>query len=111
MRAAWTICLAALALAACSGAERELAHRIGAREGGQYGQVVVRLSPRAPGAGYVFEDGVEGGAVPAQFLPAVERGIQDVLTREGFAGHPITDIPAELHDGSYHDVDSSEDAL
>jgi elongation factor G len=81
------------------------------RERGQYGHVVIRLSPRPPAAGYLFEDHVKRGAVPAQYLPAIDDGIQHVLTSEGFAGHPISDVRVELLDGSYHDVDSSDEAF
>ena len=97
------------ALSCIAGGEAKHARQT--REGGEYGHVVIRLYPGAPGTGFSFEDHVEGGAVPTRFIPAVDRGIQDVLAREGFAGYPIADVRAELHDGSYHDIDSSEHAF
>jgi elongation factor G len=78
---------------------------------GEYGHVKIRLHPREVGAGYLFENRVLGGAVPAQFIQAVDEGIQDALDHGGIAGYPIHDVRAELHDGSYHDVDSSEAAF
>ena len=92
-------------------ADGEAKHARQTSEGGEYGHVVIRLSPRAPGTGYIFENRVQGGAVPVPFIPAVEQGIQGVLTREGFAGYPVADVRAELHDGSYHDIDSSAHAF
>lgn len=78
--------------------------------GGLYAHVVIRLSPRPPGAGYVFE-GRGRGEVPAQWVAAVDSGIRDVLSHEGLDGHPITDVRVELCGGSYHDTDSSDAAF
>ena len=78
---------------------------------GQYGDVHVRFSPNERGAGYEFIDSVVGGVVPRQFIPHVDKGIQDALEKGVIAGFPVVDVKAELHFGSYHDVDSSEMAF
>ncbi|MDI6740896.1 MAG: elongation factor G, partial [Candidatus Edwardsbacteria bacterium] len=74
---------------------------------GQYGHVVLRLEPRACGAGFEFEDAIVGGVVPNNFIPSVEKGIRAGLIEGALAGYQIVDIKATLHFGSYHDVDSS----
>ena len=74
---------------------------------GQYGHVVMEFEPN-PGKGFEFVDKVVGGRIPREFIPAVEKGIKEALTRGIQAGYPIVDIKATLLDGSYHDVDSSE---
>jgi elongation factor G len=74
---------------------------------GQYGHVVMEFSPN-PGKGFEFVDSIVGGRIPREFIPAVQKGIQEALTRGIQAGYPIVDVKAELLDGSYHDVDSSE---
>ena len=79
--------------------------------GGEYAHVKIRLHPRQPGAGYMFENHVEGGAVPASFIPAVAEGIEVALSRGAIAGYAIHDVRAELYDGSYHDVGSSAAAF
>jgi elongation factor G len=66
------------------------------------------LSPGEPGSGYVFEDAVVGGRIPREFIPAVDKGVKEALTRGVVAGYPVTDVKVKLTDGSYHDVDSSE---
>ncbi|MFZ5623496.1 MAG: elongation factor G [Gemmatimonadota bacterium] len=78
---------------------------------GQYGDCWIRLSPRPRGAGYEFVDSIVGGAIPSKFIPAVDRGIQEAATRGVVAGYPVVDFRAECFDGSYHDVDSSEQAF
>jgi elongation factor G len=78
---------------------------------GQYGHVLMRLIPQEPGAGYVFENQVTGGRIPREYIPAVDKGIKEALTRGVVAGYPMVDIKVELYDGSYHDVDSSEFAF
>jgi elongation factor G len=77
---------------------------------GQYGHVKVRVFPGEPGAGYIFENHVLGGAIPDRFIGAVEEGFRDAASR-GVRGYPFRDIRVELHDGSYHDVDSSHEAF
>ncbi|MBI5422273.1 elongation factor G, partial [Candidatus Peregrinibacteria bacterium] len=75
---------------------------------GQYGHVLIRVMPNEPGKGYEFIDSVVGGRIPREFVPAVNKGIEEALTRGIVAGYPVTDVKVELYDGSYHDVDSSE---
>jgi elongation factor G len=78
---------------------------------GQYGHVIVEFTPQERGAGYVFEDKIVGGAVPREYIPAVDKGIRDSMVTGGLAGFPIVDLKAALVDGSFHDVDSSEMAF
>lgn len=78
---------------------------------GQYGHVYLRISPQEPGEGYEFKDSIVGGRIPKEYIPAVNKGIGESMTRGVIAGYPMVDIKAELYDGSYHDVDSSEMAF
>ncbi|MBI5137253.1 MAG: elongation factor G [Nitrospirae bacterium] len=78
---------------------------------GQYGHVRLRLSPRKPGEGFQFVNGVVGGVVPREYIPAVQKGIEEALQTGVLAGFPVVDFQAELYDGSYHEVDSSEMAF
>ncbi|VFR17308.1 Translation elongation factor G [plant metagenome] len=78
---------------------------------GQYGHVVLRLEPQAAGAGYAFVDAIKGGVVPREFIPAVDKGIQDTLGSGVLAGYPVVDLKVTLTFGSYHDVDSNENAF
>lgn len=78
---------------------------------GQFGDVWVRFEPRPRGAGFEFANEVKGGSVPRNFVPAVERGIQEAMARGVLAGYPLTDIRAALDDGSSHSVDSSDFAF
>jgi elongation factor G len=78
---------------------------------GQYGHVVIDLEPAAPGEGYEFIDKIVGGKIPREYIPAVDLGIQEAMESGGLAGYPVVDIRIVLHDGSYHDVDSSEMAF
>jgi elongation factor G len=78
---------------------------------GQYGHVVLTLEPMAPGQGYQFVDAIKGGVVPREFIPAVDKGIQESLRSGVLAGFPVVDVKATLTFGSYHDVDSNENAF
>jgi elongation factor G len=78
---------------------------------GQFGHVYLTLEPNEPGAGYAFESKVVGGAVPREFIPAVDEGVREALEGGVLAGYPMVDVKVELVDGSYHDVDSSEVAF
>ena len=78
---------------------------------GQYGHVKIHVEPNEPGAGYVFENKVVGGAIPKEYIPAVDAGIQGALTSGILAGYQVVDIKVTLYDGSYHEVDSSEMAF
>jgi len=75
---------------------------------GQFGDCWVRFGPRARGAGYEFVDEIVGGSIPRQFIPAVDRGIQEAAVRGIIAGFPLVDFRVEVFDGSYHSVDSNE---
>ena len=78
---------------------------------GQYGHVWLRLEPREPGAGYEFINGIVGGVVPKEYIPAVDKGIQEQMKNGVIAGYPVVDVKVTLYDGSYHDVDSNEMAF
>jgi len=78
---------------------------------GQYGHVVLDLEPRPHGAGYEFVDAIKGGVVPREFIPAVDKGIRETLNAGVLAGYPVVDVKATLVFGSYHDVDSNENAF
>ncbi len=91
-----------------SEAEGRFVRQSGGR--GQYGHVKIKIEP-APGAGYVFEDGIVGGRIPKEFITAVERGIGEALEGGVLAGFPMSDVKVRLYDGSYHEVDSSEMAF
>ncbi len=78
---------------------------------GQYGDAIINLIPQERGAGYTFENKVVGGAIPKEFIPYVDKGIQGALPNGVLAGYPIVDVKVELIDGSYHEVDSSEAAF
>ncbi|ERI11017.1 elongation factor G [Aneurinibacillus aneurinilyticus] len=78
---------------------------------GQYGHVVVEFEPGEPGSGYVFENKIVGGAIPREYIPAVQAGIEESMANGVLAGYPILDLKATLVHGSYHEVDSSEMAF
>jgi elongation factor G len=78
---------------------------------GQYGHVVINLEPAEQGKGYEFVDAVKGGVVPREYIPAVDKGIQETLNNGVLAGFPVVDVKVTLHFGSYHDVDSNENAF
>lgn len=78
---------------------------------GQYGHVWLKIEPNEPGKGYEFVDAIKGGVVPREYIPAVDKGLQDAITSGVLAGYPVVDIKFTLFDGSYHDVDSNENAF
>ncbi|MBE6472262.1 MAG: elongation factor G [Coriobacteriaceae bacterium] len=78
---------------------------------GQYGDVVINMYPAEPGEGYSFENKIVGGVVPKEYIPSVDKGIQEALNSGVLAGFPVEDVKVELIDGSYHEVDSSEAAF
>ena len=78
---------------------------------GMFGHVWVKLEPLEAGSGYEFENKIIGGVVPKEYIPSVEKGIRDAMSRGVMAGYPVIDLKATLFDGSYHDVDSSQAAF
>ncbi|MDP3992945.1 MAG: elongation factor G [bacterium] len=78
---------------------------------GQYGHVWLEIEPLEQGGGFEFVNKVFGGAIPREFIPSVEKGVRDVLSKGVIAGYPLVDVKATLYDGSYHDVDSSDVAF
>ncbi|MFC5608787.1 elongation factor G [Variovorax soli] len=78
---------------------------------GQYGHVVLKIEPQEPGKGFEFVDAIKGGVVPREFIPAVEKGLIDTLPNGVLAGYPVVDVKVTLTFGSYHDVDSNENAF
>ena len=87
-------------------AEGKFIRQTGGR--GQYGHVKIRVEPLKRGSGFEFIDEIKGGAVPREFIPAVEKGVKEALETGVVAGYPIVDVAVRLYDGSFHDVDSSE---
>jgi elongation factor G len=78
---------------------------------GQYGHVWLKLEPNAQGKGYEFVNGIVGGSVPREFIPAVDKGVKEAVDTGVIAGYPVVDVKVTLFDGSYHDVDSNEMAF
>lgn len=78
---------------------------------GQYGHVFIRLEPKEPGSGYEFVNNISGGVIPKEYIPAVDKGIQEAMQNGVLAGYPVVDFKVTLYDGSYHEVDSSEMAF
>ena len=78
---------------------------------GQYGHVWIEFTPNEEGGGFAFENAIVGGVVPREYIPAVEKGLEDAMANGVLAGYPLVDIKAKLYDGSYHDVDSNETAF
>jgi elongation factor G len=78
---------------------------------GQYGHVKIRIEPNEPGAGYEFVNKIVGGAIPKEYIPAVDNGIQEAMSSGILGGYPVLDVKVTLYDGSYHEVDSSEMAF
>ena len=90
-------------------AEGKFVRQSGGR--GQYGHAVINMYPQEAGKGYEFENKIVGGVVPKEYIPSIDKGIQEALNTGVLAGYPVEDIRVELIDGSYHDVDSSEAAF
>ncbi len=78
---------------------------------GQYGHVKIRLYPREPGAGFEFKNSIVGGAIPKEYIPKVQEGIEEAMQAGPLAGYNVVDVGVELYDGSYHEVDSSDMAF
>ena len=78
---------------------------------GQYGHVVLKVEPNETGKGFEFVDAIKGGVVPREYIPAVEKGLRETLPNGVLAGFPVVDVKVTLHYGSYHDVDSNENAF
>ena len=78
---------------------------------GQYGHVVIEMSPQEAGKGYEFVDSIKGGAIPRNFIPSVQKGLIAAMGKGPYAGYPVVDLKVELIDGSFHDVDSSDIAF
>ena len=78
---------------------------------GQYGHVVLKIEPQEPGKGFEFVDAIKGGVVPREFIPAVRKGVEDSLPNGVLAGYPVVDVKVTLTFGSYHEVDSNENAF
>ena len=89
--------------------ETKYAKQSGGR--GQYAHVMLRIEPQERGAGFEFVDEIKGGAVPREFIPSVQKGVEDALEGGVLAGYPVVDVKVALYDGSFHDVDSSEFAF
>ncbi len=94
-------------------APAEQRHRFVRQSGGKgmFGDVSIRIEPQTPGTGFTFENEIVGGAIPKEYIPAVEKGIEEALKNGIVAGYPMVDIMVRLTDGSYHEVDSSEMAF
>ena len=93
----------------CEEMEGKFVKQSGGR--GQYGHVVIKIEPQEPGKGFEFIDAIKGGTVPREYIPAVEKGIRETLTSGVMAGYPVVDVKVTLFFGSYHDVDSNENAF
>jgi elongation factor G len=95
------------------GAAAEGHHRHKKQSGGagQFGEVFLRVEPLPRGAGFEFVDAVKGGAIPGQFIPAVEKGVREVLAAGAVAGYPVVDVRVVVYDGKHHSVDSKEVAF
>ncbi len=94
---------------ACDKVEGKFIKQSGGR--GQYGHVVLKVEPQVAGKGFEFVDAIKGGSVPREYIPAVEKGLIDTLPAGVLAGFPVVDVKVTLFDGSYHEVDSNENAF
>ena len=92
-------------------AEGHCRHKKQTGGAGQFGEVFLRLEPKPRGEGFEFVDNIVGGVIPSQFIPAVEKGIKQVLETGAFAGFPVQDVRVVVHDGKFHSVDSKEIAF
>jgi elongation factor G len=92
-----------------NGVDMKFSRQTGGR--GQYVHVIINVLPQEPGAGYEFESKIVGGSIPKEYVPSVDKGIQEALTSGVIAGFPVVDVKVQLIDGSYHEVDSSEMAF
>ncbi len=90
-------------------AEGKFVRQSGGR--GQYGHAVIDMEPNEEGKGYEFENAIVGGVIPKEYIPSIDKGIQEALETGVIAGYPVVDIKVKLIDGSYHEVDSSEAAF
>ncbi|MFJ3047382.1 elongation factor G [Herbaspirillum chlorophenolicum] len=93
----------------CEESEGKFVKQSGGR--GQYGHVVLKIEPQEAGKGFEFVDAIKGGTVPREFIPAVEKGVRETLNTGVLAGYPVVDVKVTLFFGSYHDVDSNENAF
>ena len=93
----------------CEEIEGKFVKQSGGR--GQYGHVVLKIEPQEPGKGFEFVDAIKGGTVPREYIPAVEKGVRETLQSGVLAGYPVVDVKVTLFFGSYHDVDSNENAF
>jgi elongation factor G len=93
----------------CEEIEGKFVKQSGGR--GQYGHVVLKIEPQEPGKGFEFVDAIKGGVVPREYIPAVEKGVVETLPVGVLAGYPVVDVKVTLFFGSYHDVDSNENAF
>lgn len=89
--------------------EGKYIHQSGGR--GQYGHCKLKIEPKNRGEGYEFINAVKGGAIPSNFIPAIEKGVKEALSKGIIAGFPMSDIKVSVYDGSYHEVDSNENAF
>lgn len=94
-----------------SAAEGHHRHKKQTGGAGQFGEVFLKVEPMPRGGGFEFVDQVVGGAIPSQFIPAVEKGIREVLTEGAISGHPLQDVRVMVYDGKHHSVDSKEIAF
>ncbi len=97
------------AISATAQAEGRYIKQTGGR--GQYGHCWLRVEPRDRGSGFEFDDEIKGGAIPNEFVPAIEKGVREAMDKGVIAGFPLVDMKVVVYDGSYHDVDSSEIAF
>jgi elongation factor G len=94
-----------------AGAEGHHRHKKQSGGAGQFGEVFLRIEPLPRGTGFEFVDAVKGGTIPGQFIPAVEKGVREVLAHGAIAGYPVVDVRVVVYDGKHHSVDSKEIAF